>query len=92
MRLKGNDSAEDGDRRRRWNRIAAVDIGLQPLTPKGEQILDELESDYGVRAHEKPPGGERLYVISSADVASHYERHLAGYDADWPSHVTLTVH
>lgn len=70
----------------------AVDIGLWPLSPKGEQILDELEADYGVRSRERLPSGERLYVIGDADVARHYERHLAGFDADWPSHVALTVH
>ena len=71
--------------------IISVDIGLRPLSHEGEQLLDELEADYGVRTHERLPSGERLYVINSGDVARHYERHLAGYDADWPSHVALTV-
>ena len=54
-------------------------------------MLDDLEADYGVRSHERRPDSERLYIIRSEDAAQHYERHLAGYDADWPSHVALTV-
>jgi hypothetical protein len=69
-----------------------VNIGLRPLTPAGGRILDELESDYGLRARERMPNGERLYVVSSGDVARHYERHLAGYDSDWSTHVVLAIH
>jgi hypothetical protein len=75
-----------------WARIATVDIGLQPISPRGDQILDELQADYGSRPHETLPSGERLYVIRNADVARIYERHLAGFDADWSSHIALTIH
>lgn len=72
--------------------IVAVDISLRPLSPAGKKILDELESDYGVRARETRNGGERLYVITAPNMADHYERHLAGYNADWRSHVAIAVH
>jgi hypothetical protein len=68
-----------------------MDLGLRALSPKGEQILDQLEADYGVRSRKRLTSGERLYVVTNAGVAHHYERHLSGFDADWTSHVELTI-
>jgi hypothetical protein len=68
-----------------------VDIGLRPLSPRGEQILDQLDDEYG-KTPRLASGRERLYVISGPQVREHYERHLTGCDPNWQSHVQVTVH
>jgi hypothetical protein len=67
-----------------------MEIGLRPLTPRGQQILDQHDDEYGARP--QLDHGERLYAISGPQVREHYERHLAGCDGNWQEHVRITIY